>query len=44
MSVRLFIGASILTIGLLIQAGAPLLPLLLGVGLAAAFTWTRQRS
>ncbi|MEO8070260.1 MAG: hypothetical protein ABI652_02580 [Acidobacteriota bacterium] len=41
MSWRLFIGASILGAALLLNAGAPLLPVALGIILAAL--WTRVR-
>ena len=44
MTWRLFVGASILAVGLLLKMGAPILPLALGVGLAAALTWKRQRN
>jgi hypothetical protein len=36
-----FIGACILAGGLLIKAGAPLVPVVLGVALAAFLTWKR---
>jgi hypothetical protein len=44
MNWRFFVGASILSIGLLIKIGVPLVPLVLGVGLAAVVTWKAQRS
>jgi hypothetical protein len=44
MTWRFFVGASILSIGLLIKVGVPLVPLILGVTLAAVVTWKAQRS
>jgi len=34
-----FIGASILAAGLLVKAGAPLVPIVLGLAVAAFLTW-----
>jgi len=44
MNWKFFVGASILTVGLLAKIGVPLVPLILGVSLAAAITWKAQRS
>jgi hypothetical protein len=44
MNWRFFVGASILSIGLLIKIEVPLVPLVLGVGLAAVVTWKAQRN
>ena len=41
---KFFLGACILSIGLLLKAGAPLIPIAVGVLAAAFFNWTRQRS
>jgi len=43
MSWKLFVGASILSVGLLIKAGAPLMPLVMGIAIAAFFNRWRQR-
>ena len=43
MSWKLFVGASILSVGLLIKAGAPLMPLVMGIAIAAFFNHWRQR-
>ena len=43
MSWKLFVGASILSAGLLIKAGAPLVPLVIGIAMAAFFNYWRQR-
>jgi hypothetical protein len=43
MSWRLFIGASILATGLLIKVGAPLVPVVMGIAMAAFFNWRRER-
>jgi hypothetical protein len=40
---RYFGGASILAAGLLLKFGAPLPAVLVGIGAAAAVTWSRQR-
>jgi hypothetical protein len=34
-----FIGASILAVGLLLKAGAPLVPIVVGLAAAAVMTW-----
>jgi len=44
MNWRLFIGACVLTSGLLIKIGAPPPAVVMGVLLAGFFTWRRQRS
>ena len=41
---KFFLGASILSLGLLFKAGAPLVPVVLGLALAAFLTWKKQRS
>jgi hypothetical protein len=43
MSWKLFVSASILSVALLIKVGAPLVPLALGVAIAAFFNHRRQR-
>jgi hypothetical protein len=43
MSWRLFIGAAILATGLLIKVGAPLVPVVMGIAMAALFNWRRER-
>ena len=43
MSWKLFVGASILSVGLLIKVGAPLVPIVLGIAMAAFFNYRRQR-
>jgi len=43
MSWKLFIGASILSAGLLIKVGAPLIPVVLGIVMAAFVNHRRQR-
>jgi hypothetical protein len=43
MSWKYFVGASILATGLLIKIGAPLVPLALGVSMAAVFNWQLHR-
>jgi hypothetical protein len=40
---QFFIGASILAAGLLLKAGAPLVPVFLGLLIAGFFTWKSQR-
>jgi hypothetical protein len=40
---RLFIGASILVVALLLKTGAPLFAIVLGVGLAALLSWLTRR-
>jgi hypothetical protein len=44
MNWRLFVGASILAVGLLLKMGAPLFTIVLGVGLAALVSWLRRPS
>jgi hypothetical protein len=41
---KFFVGACILTAGLLIKVGAPLVPIILGIAGAAFINWTQQRS
>jgi hypothetical protein len=41
---RFFVGASILAVGLLLKAGAPLVPIVLGVGAAALVTGRVRRA
>ena len=36
---KYFFGASILAVGLLLKAGAPIVPLAIGLAVAAYFTW-----
>ena len=43
MSWKLFVGASILSAGLLIKVGAPLAPVVLGIAMAAFVNYRRQR-
>ena len=43
MNWKYFVGASILTCGLLFKFGAPLPALVLGVGLAALACWGKTR-
>jgi hypothetical protein len=40
---KYFVGACILSVGLLFKAGAPIVPLLLGIAGAALFNWKKQR-
>jgi hypothetical protein len=40
---KLFIGASILVVGLMLKTGAPLFTIVLGVGLAAFLSWLTRR-
>jgi hypothetical protein len=40
---KYFIGASILAVGLLVKAGAPIVPLALGLAAAAFFTFFRWK-
>ena len=40
---KFFVGACILSCGLLIKAGAPLPALVMGVALAGFFNWRRLR-
>jgi hypothetical protein len=41
---KFFIGACILSVGLLFKAGAPLVPVVLGIAGAAFFNWKKLRS
>ena len=41
---KFFIGASILSVGLVLKAGAPLIPVAIGVAGAAFFNWQKLRS
>jgi hypothetical protein len=41
---KFFIGACILSVGLLLKAGAPLIPVALGIAGAAFFNWKKLRS
>jgi len=41
---KFFIGACILSVGLLLKAGAPLVPVALGIAGAAFFNWKKLRS
>lgn len=43
MNWKFFVGACILATGLLFKAGAPILPVVAGIGLAAVFNWKRRR-
>ena len=38
-----FVGASILAVGLLLKAGAPIVPVAVGLAVAAFFTWKKSR-
>ena len=40
---KFFLGAAILSVGLLIKAGAPLVPIALGVAGAAVLNWKKQQ-
>ena len=40
---KYFIGASILAAGLVLKAGAPLVPIVLGLAAAAFLTWKKSR-
>jgi len=40
---KFFVGACILTGGLLLKAGAPVRPVAMGFVLGAGITWLRQR-
>jgi hypothetical protein len=44
MSWKFFGGAAILTVGLLLKAGAPLIPVLAGVGVGTFVNWRRIRA
>jgi len=39
---KYFLGASILAAGLLLKAGAPLVPIVLGLAVAAFVTWKKS--
>ena len=39
---KYFVGASILAVGLLLKAGAPLVPLVLGLAVTAYLTWKKR--
>jgi hypothetical protein len=41
---KFFLGASILSVGLLLKLGAPLVPIAIGLAAAAFLTWKKQRS
>ena len=41
---KFFVGACILSVGLVLKAGAPLVPVALGVVGAAFLNWKTQRS
>ena len=41
---KFFVGACILSVGLVLKAGAPLVPVALGVAAAAFINWKTQRS
>ena len=41
---KFFVGACILSVGLVLKAGAPLIPVALGVAAAALVNWKTQRS
>ena len=43
MNWRFFVGACILAVGILLKLGAPILPIVLGIGLAAFLTWSTRR-
>ena len=43
MSWKFFVGACILTSGLLFKIGAPVPAIVMGIGLAAFVTWRRLR-
>ena len=43
MRTKYFIGACILTVGLLLKAGAPLFAIGMGIALAGFFNWMRAR-
>ena len=44
MNWKFFVGASILSVGLLLKVGAPLIPVAIGVAGAALINWKTQRS
>jgi hypothetical protein len=41
---KFFFGATILTVGLMLKAGAPLVPIALGVAGAAFINWKKLQS
>ena len=41
---KYLIGASILTAGLLIKVGAPLVPIVLGIAMAVLLNWRKIRA
>ena len=43
MNWKFFTGATILAVGLLIKIGAPLVPVAIGVAMAAMINWRRER-
>jgi len=43
MNWKFFIGSCILATGLLVKAGAPLVPIALGIAGAAVVNWKKQR-
>jgi hypothetical protein len=40
---KFFVGAAILVVGLLLKVGAPLVPIVAGIAIAAIVTWKMQR-
>ena len=44
MNWKFFVGASILSVGLLLKLGAPLVPVALGIAGAALVNWKTQRN
>ena len=44
MNWRLFVGAAILTVGLLLKLGAPPLAIVMGLALAAVLSWVTRRT
>jgi hypothetical protein len=38
---KYFLGASILAAGLMVKAGAPIVPVAVGLGVAALLTWKK---
>ena len=40
---KYFLGASVLAVGLLLKAGAPIVPVAVGLAAAAFFTWNKSR-
>jgi hypothetical protein len=41
---KFFVGATILTVGLMLKAGAPLVPVIIGVAGAAFLNWKKLQS